>query len=465
MNNKCIIGASLILLLFSCKVGDNYQSLDLSLPEKFISAKSTDKKAEIEQNWWKNFNDPVLDNLINKAVSSNIDLKVATSRIAQARANAGFANADLLPTTNIDVNASRQANRLAFGNTPFDLTKKFDTYQTGFDASWELDLFGGKKRELEAQKALLKSSEYNEKDLRVSLLAEVARNYIDIRNYQAQIANSNEVMATNQQIVKISEELFNKGEISQPSVIANRNLLSQAKNQIIYYQNLLTQSEYNTDILLGENVGATHVIVQKFSSTPVMDKKLIIAAPAQVIENRSDVRSAEQKFAASIAEKGVAIAKLYPDISLTVFLGFLSGDVNNITKIGNKSWSFGGNLIFPILNYNRISQNIALAKAESEESSLLYRKAVLVALIDVENALNNYNKSLETKDLLTEEVKNNAHLFDIAKERYNVGVTNFSDVLEARRSYLTAQSSLEDANANSSKKLISVYKALGGGWK
>ena len=464
LRNKRLIAILLVLLLSACKVGENYQSPKLALPEKWLVS-SVDKKAEIEQNWWKNFNDPVLDSLINKALAGNIDLKIATSRIAQARANAGFAKADLLPTTNIDASSNRQANRLAFGNIPFDLTKKFDTYQTGFDASWELDLFGGKKRELEAQKALLKSSEYSQKDLQVSLLAEVARNYIDIRNYQTQLITANDIVTTNERTVKIAQERFSKGETSEPIVITNKNSLSQAKTQIIYYQNLLTQTEYNMDILLGENAGATHLIVQSIKPTPVADKKLLIAAPAQIIANRPDVRVAEQKFAASVAEKGVAIAKLYPDISLTAFLGFLSGDTNNLMTIGNKSWSFGGNVIFPILNYNRISQNIALAKAESEESALLYRKAVLLALIDVENSLNNYNKSLATKDLLEAETKGNAHAVDIAEERYKVGVANFSDVLEARRVYLASKSQLDDASATVSKNLISVYKSLGGGWK
>lgn len=459
--------SGMIILLASCKVGPDYHPPSADTPKSWLSAKlqpDSDKKTEIEKGWWKHFNDPVLDELIDKGIAGNFDLKIAGARIEEARATREYAKEDLLPTADVKADGNRQANRIAFGNTPFDLAKPFNTFEAGFDASWELDLFGGKRRALEADTALFTAEIYSRDDARVQMLAEIARVYVDIRRYQAEIAIADDTVKSAEETVKITNERFENGSTSKLDFLQATTELMQVKSQAIAYQNLLAQSEYQLDLLLGKNPGEAHKIVSAVKPIPTGDDKLVIAAPAEVIAKRPDVRVAERKLAASTAKHGVAIAKLYPDISLSGFIGTLNTNSDKLLSATSKSWDFGGTLLWPILDYGRLSANIKAAKAEEKEALITYQKAVINALIDVERSLTAYNKENENSELVEKAVAENQNTVDIAKQRYNAGITSFTDVLDAERNLYTAQTKLADSNANKAQDFIAVYKSLGGGW-
>ncbi len=460
-----------LIAITGCTVGPDYLKPDLELPKNWFQ--STLKNAprtsdsEVEHAWWKRFNDPILQSLIDKDLTGNLDIKIAESRIAEARANRSYAANDLLPTVNGKASAVRQSNRIAFpgGGGPFDLTKPLNTFETGFDATWEADLFGGKRRTLEAESATLASEEANADDVRVSMLAEVARTYFEIRQYQQQLALNKDTVASGQTSVKIAQERYKVGETAKLDVMQANAQLQQFQTQIPYYENLLAQSEFNLDILLGEQPGTTHSLVLDAKPLPVADKDLVLSAPAQVIATRPDIRMAEQKLIAATAEKGVAIAALFPDISLSGFAGFLNIDQANLIKGSSRSWSMGGSVLLPIFNYGRLSANIDAADARKQQALDEYRKTLVAALSDVNKAITAYAKQEEFRAALQKTVADNRQVTTIARQRYKEGLSSFLDVLEAQRTLYASESQLASANALVSENLVALYKSLGGGWK
>jgi len=349
--------------LACCTVGPDYHPPQNGIPNAWHEVKpmasaarpetqklpEPDRKALAEIEWWKQFNDPVLDGLVEKGLIQNFDLKIARARIAQARATLSQARSAFLPQVNTEASAEREANAVAFGTQTFPTP--FNIFQAGFDATWELDLFGGNRRILEAVSALFGASKANLDEMRVSMLAEIARTYINVRAYQAQVAIATDTVREEEDNLKIRQELFHAGSTGEADAILARTSAMQAKSQLLNYQSLLAASEYNLDLLLGEKPGATHDIVAEAKPIPVADKEIVLAAPAEVIANRPDVRAAERRLAAGTAEIGTAKSKLFPDVSLAGFFGLLNPVAKNLLEARSKSWTLEGAVNWPILNY------------------------------------------------------------------------------------------------------------------
>jgi multidrug efflux system outer membrane protein len=453
-----------LLVLASCKLGPDYHAPDMLLPSHWLESKKVDEKnTALQEKWWKQFHDPVLDDLITRALKQNFDLQIAKTHIEQARAVMRASRSDLFPVGSMTASATREANLFQLGNLSFPAP--FNLFQAGFDASWEADLFGGNKRALESSTALFKASKANRDDVRVSLLAEVARSYVEIRKLQAQIAVANAVVASEQKNVSIRQELFTTGNTAETDAIAARTELLKAQSQLLDYQDTLVIREYALDVLLGEKPGYVKSVTGDARAIPVADKNIVMLAPADVIANRPDIRAADRELAASTAEIGVAKAKLFPDISLSGFFGFLSTDTDKLLQANSKSWSLGGNLLWPVFNYGKLSAGVAAVKAQTEEALLNYKKTVLAALADVESSLSSYNKAEETRLLADKAVAENLHGVTIADMRYKSGVTSLVDVIVARRALYSAQIQAANTAASSAEGFIAVYKSLGGGWK
>ncbi|MGB9153477.1 MAG: efflux transporter outer membrane subunit [Alphaproteobacteria bacterium] len=468
---QTILIAGLTMTLAACEVGPDYEKPETSLPTDWVSdeVQGPSDKAGIDQQWWKNFNDPVLAQLIDKASANNFDLKIAEARIEQARAGVSSADAALLPTGDVKGAATREANQLPFpgGNSsPFAslIHKPFNIFQTGFDASWELDLFGGNRRAEESAEAQMQASEASRDDVRVSLLAEVARDYVSIRQYQAQLAIAKNVVSADTKTLDIAKQLFAVGQSPQLDVTQAEATLEQAQTQLPHIRNLLAQTEYSLDVLLGEQPGAAHKIVSKDAPIPASDKKLALAAPAAVIAQRPDIRVAERKLAAATARHGVAVAKFFPDLSLTGFFGAMNTSVNNLATPGNNSWLAGGSVIWPILSYGALSANLDAANAQQQEALTAYQKTIIGALSDVERSLTAYTEQEKFLQSSVNEVEKDKHARAIAQERYQQGLTSQVEVLEADRALYAAEDRLTQARAEASQNLIAVYKSLGGGW-
>ncbi len=456
----------------ACAVGPDYQKPDTALPQNWISAddkQGGDNQTAIQQAWWQNFHDPVLNRLIQKAASGNFDVKIAEARIAEARAERAAADSSLLPSGDLKATGTRQANQIAFpgGDSSFAslLTKPFNTFETGFDASWELDLFGGHRREAEAANATFEASEASRDDAVVSLMAEVARTYLDIRKYQAQTAVAQDTFLSYQDTGDIAKQRFDVGDTAGIDVTQAKAQREQAQAQIATYHNLLAQAEYGMDVLLGEKPGAAHVLVTPPAAIPASDQALVLAAPASVIANRPDIRAAERKLAAATAQQGAAVAKFFPDISLTGFIGLLNTNANNLLSANSKSWMMGGSVIWPILSYGTLSANLDASNAQQQEAMAVYQKTIIGALSDVERSVTAYNEQEKYRQSLEASTADTRHAAEIARQRYEQGLTSFLEVLDAERTLYTSQNQLAEANAQTSQNLIAVYKSLGGGWK
>jgi NodT family efflux transporter outer membrane factor (OMF) lipoprotein len=441
----------------------------LHLPASWSTAKdtavATDAKSTTEQKWWKHFHDPVLDQLIAKALAGNIDYKIATARIEQARATRASARADLLPVVNTEASAEREANQIAFGGDIPGIKKPFSIYETGFDASWELDVFGGRRRALESAKAELQAASASRDAARVSVLAEVARTYVDIRQYQQQLAITQDTITSQNETLRIAKERAAAGTVPGLDVTQAHAELTRSQSQLSTYQNMLAQDELSLDVLLGEQPGTAQAIVGAQKPIPVASDALVLQAPASVIANRPDIREAERNLASATAQQGVATAQLFPDLSLSGFVGFLSGSTDKLIDMTSKSWSVGGNVLWPILNFNKVESGIDLANAQQKEAYLDYQKAVITALSDVERSVSAYTKEDEHDKLLHATTQEDKNALDVARMRYKEGLSSFLEVLDAERTLYASQSAAVAADGQTSQNLIAVYKSLGGGWK
>lgn len=467
---KSLLSLSVGLMLVACEVGPDYQKPDPVLTQNWISAhEQTDSKAMIDQEWWKNFNDPVLNQLIEKATAQNLDLKIAEARIAQSRASAASTQATLLPTGNLKGTAMREANQTALpgGNASglgALLHKPYNIFQTGFDASWELDLFGGNRRAEESAEAQMQAAEATRDDVLVSLLAEVARTYVDLRCAESKLTIAKNIVAADRKTLDIAKQRFDVGHVSHLEVINAEAMLKQAETQLPNIRNQAVQAEYKMDVLLGEQPGTTHALVIKPLPIPTSNKKLVLAAPASVIAQRPDIRIAEQKLAAATAQQGVAVAKFFPDISLTGFFGALNTSTNNLLTGTNQSWAMGSSVLWPILSYGTLSANLENANAQQQEAMASYQKSILSALSDVERSLNAYQEQQNVVQETTHQTEQNQKAFSVAQQRYKEGLTSLLEVLDAQRQLYATQDGLLEAQANESQALIALYKSLGGGW-
>jgi NodT family efflux transporter outer membrane factor (OMF) lipoprotein len=470
-----ILAASLMatLALAGCEVGPDYEKPQTALPADWTASEAqvtVNDKDAIDQQWWDNFHDPVLSQLIARANDNNPDLQIAEARIAQARSQEDAAFAALLPRADIKGTATREANQVAFpgSNTPGSLgpllKKPYNIFQTGFDASWELDLFGGNRRAEEAATARMQASEASRDDALVSLMAEVARSYVDIRQYQAQIAITQDTIASNQKTVDIARQRFKAGDTAGIDVTQAESALQAAKTQLPQIRTQLAQAEFSMDVLVGEQPGAAHALVAQRQDIPVSDKKLVMAAPAAVIAQRPDIRIAERKLAAATAQQGQAVAKFFPDISLSGFFGSLSTQGTNLLRGSSESWLGSASMIWPILDYGALSSNLDAANAQQQEAMANYRKTMISALSDVEKSLTAWQEQQKFLQSATIQVEKDTQARDIEMQRYRSGLTSFIDVLDADRTLYMSQQQLVKARADASSDLIALYKSLGGGW-
>jgi len=467
-----ILIAGVALTLAGCEVGPDYQPPETKIPADWASDEThvLSPKGETDQEWWKNFNDPILTQLIEKASANNFDLKIAEARIAQARATVSTADAALLPSGDLKGSATREANQFALADasaSPFAnlLHKPFNVFQTGFDASWEIDLFGGNQRAAEVASAQLQSSEASRDDVRVSLLAEVARTYVSIRSLETQTQIANTVIAADQKTLDIAQQRFNAGEAPRLDVTQAEATIERAQSQLPDLRNQIAQQEYSMDVLLGEQPGATRLIIgSSVGPIPASNKAFVLTAPAATIAQRPDIRVAERKLAAATAQQGVAVAQFFPKISLTGFFGALNTSVNNLVTPGNQSWVAGGSVIWPILSYGTLSANLDASNAQQQEAMATYQKSMISALSDVEKSLTAYNEQQKFLQSAANEVEKDKRARTIAQERYQAGLTSLLEVLDADRTLFAAQDRLAQANADLTQDLIALYKSLGGGW-
>jgi len=415
--------------------------------------------AERLAQWWKTLGDTELTSLISRAVLNNLDVKQAISRIRQARAQRLIYKAGLFPGVDASASATRSS-----GSENMGLAGTGTLYSAGFDALWEIDLFGGTRRSVEAADADLRASREDLNDVNVSLAAEVATNYIELRTCQSRLMVAGTNLKDQEDTYKLASQRYQAGLADELDVAQARAGLESTRSGIPTLRSGIEESKNRLAVLLGAQPGTLHKELDEPKPIPLVPGRIVVGVPADVLRQRPDIRKAEQELIAQTARVGVATADLYPKLNLSGTIGLEAMNSGSLLSAAARNYSFGPGISWSIFDAGAIRQNIEVSSARQEQALLSYEAAVLTALEEVENRLTAYIEEQHRRDALSEGVKASQQAFDLAKIKYETGLTDFSTLLDAERSLLTLQDELATSNGTVTSNLVSLYKALGGGW-
>jgi NodT family efflux transporter outer membrane factor (OMF) lipoprotein len=455
-----------------CVVGPNYQPSGANAPAAWIApaADGVTEGASTPSSWWASFNDVELDSLIQRAARSNLDLRVAEARLRQARAVRAGSAADFEPEVDASGSAARakqSQNQPFFGalalppNFPFE----YNVYQVGFDASWEIDLFGGRRRGLEAATAEWEGAIEARNDAMVSLLAEVARNYVELRGGQQRLEIARRDLKLQQEAVELTRARYQGGVATELDVTREAALLAAQQAAIPPLETAVRTAMYGLAVLLGQQPGDLVAELSAVAPVPPVPPQVPIGLPADLLRRRPDVRRAERQLAAETARIGVAKSDWFPKLSLTGDAGTESVSVSNWFDPGSRFWSIGPSLQWRALDFGRVRAEVRAQTAVQEAALATYQKIVLISLQEAESAVVTYAQEQIRHRALADEVADNQRSLDMANSMFAEGRVNFLDVLDVSRSLYQSDDLLAASDQSVSLDLIALYKALGGGWE
>lgn len=409
--------------------------------------------------WWAMLDDPILTRLVERAVAGNLDLKRAQARLREARARRRQAEAGLFPSLDARASARRQRSSAETG-----AGATATLYSAGFDASWELDLFGGARRAAEAAAAGVQASEEDLRDVLVSLLAEVAQNYVDVRTFQARIAIAERNRDVQQETYDIARFRFEAGLVTQLDVEQARYNLEQTRAQIPTLQAGLARAEHRLAVLLGGMPGSLRGELAAAAPVPAVPASIAVGVPADMLRRRPDVRRAERELAAQTARVGAATAALYPGFSLVGSVGLEALSLSNLFTAAARTAALGVNALWTVFDAGRLRASLRIESALQEQALLAYESAVRTALEDTENALVAFGREQLRRSALQAATAAAERAAVLARQQYESGLLDFLSVLEAQRTLLSLQDRLAESDGAVTSNLIALYKALGGGW-
>ena len=455
-----------LTILSGCMVGPNFQRPRTTLPADWSEPAVEPRPvtaAETElARWWTLFDDSTLVSLVDSAVQSNLDLKQAEARIRQARAARGLVAAGIGPT--VDAAGAYQRSRTAGAANSQSGGVITNQYQTGFDAGWELDIFGGVRRAIEAADADLQAALEARRDVLVTLTAEVARNYIDLRTFQQRIAIARQNLAVQKHSADLTRQRFQGGFVGGLDVANADAQVSSTAAQIPLLESAVRQSIYSLSVLLGMYPAALLPELSPSEVTPPAPPSPPPGVPADLLRRRPDIRLAEAQIHAATARIGVATADLFPKFTIFGSAGLRSADFSSWFDWASRIWSWGPSVSWNVFDMNRTRSNIELQNALQDQSFITYRQTVLNALQEVETALIASGKEEEHRRALVEAVGANRKAVDLATMLYTQGHTDFLNVLNAQRSLYASEDALVQSTGSVSTNLVALFKALGGGW-
>lgn len=463
--------AALALALTAClSVGPDYKPPALETPTQWNTATGLPAEAappapDALNEWWRQFDDPVLDALVTEALANNLDLAGAQAKLREARARSALTRGELGPTVGASGAFSRNRASAKTGSG-----KTRELYRAGFDASWEIDIFGGLRRELEAAKADFEASTETLRDTRVSLVAEVVLNYVDLCAAERRLAIAEAGLAARRETHQLVDWREQAGLASQLDVAQALTDLETVGATLPTLRTAVVEAQNRLSVLLGHAPGAFPLLheprhqIASPTEIPVAAEAVAVGIPAETLRQRPDVRAAERRLAAQTARLGVAEAARYPRFELSGSIGL---EALTFSALGNHeaaTHSLLGSITAPIFESGRISANIAIQDALLEQAELDYRSAVLTALEDVENALVSVSNTKERHERLQSATTAARTTFEIAEQRYATGLIDFLAVLDSQRTLLGLEDQLAGSTLEFAQAQIQLYKALGGGW-
>lgn len=410
--------------------------------------------------WWTTLNDQVLNSLIKRAVANNLDLKKARASIREARAKRGTTAAEKFP--GLDATGSGVRNRTGDGTGSVNTST---LYRAGLDATWELDIFGGVRRSVEAAEADFEASQEDMRDILVSLLGEVALNYIDVRTYQAQLSAAEGNLDAQKETLQIALWRNQAGLVDELDVQQARYNLESTRSGIPSLRTSLEEAMNRIAVLLAERPGTIHKELEKPGLVPKIPAKVTVGIPADTIRQRPDIRKAERELAAQTARVGEATADLYPKFTLSGALVFEALSSQKLFSTKNETRSGSAAVTWPIFHGGSIRNNIEIQSVLQEKAAINYDATILNAFEEVENVLVAYAEEQNKRDALREAEKAARNALELARYKYQSGMIDFTNILEAQRSLLSFQDQLAQSNGAVISNLVKLYKTLGGGWE
>jgi multidrug efflux system outer membrane protein len=461
------VKTTLIALLAGCAVSACAVGPDYHRPPTAPAALANARSAEfLPQDpvgaWWQTFDDAELDSLERRALAQNLDLRIAYDRVREARAVFAGNRLQLAPHLPLQAGYAHSDQQ-----QPGVTTQRVDaeSYNVGFDASWEIDLFGHVRRSVEAARADLDARHDQLRDAQVAIAAEVARNYYELRGVQKRLAVAHDNLDSERQVHELTEVRYQAGRVGEIDVQRSRARLAATAAGIPPLEQAQEEAFDRLAVLLGLRPGALDGELTA-APVPTYAKALPIGDPAQLLRRRPDVRAAERQLAAASARVGVATADLFPRVNIEGFVGFLSGDFSHLFSVSSgsdaRAWSVTPTLSWAALDFGSAEARLRASKAQDDAALANYRKVVLAALEDAETSLSGYSRAQVELKSLVDQAEASQRAAALAELQYREGLVDFLVLLDAQRTRLEAEDALAQAQMRVNVDVIAVYKAMGG---
>jgi outer membrane protein, multidrug efflux system len=450
--------------LAACRAGQDYVEPEIAVTPQWTEAQP-DNSGPIETRWWQAFEDPKLDELVGRALSGNLDLGIAAARVREARAVRAATAGQWDPQVDAGVGYSRSKASATTSSGSVGGTDAHNFFDAGFDARWEIDLFGMRERALEAADANIDVQVENSRDVQVTLLGEVARNYLDMRGFQRQIVLTRQNLSAQEDTAQLTRVRFGAGLSTDLDVARAEALASSTAADVPLLEARVRADMHALSVLLGEEPGQLARELETLTDLPTLPKTIAAGMPADLLRRRPDVRRAERELARATAETGQANAALYPTFALTGSIGQQSNNFASLFDAESNAWSVGGSMTAPLLNGGTLRANIEAADARAEQARLAYRRTVLTALAEVESSLAAVTNARARVTNLDSAVSSNQRAVRLATELNQRGLVSFFEVLDAQQQLFRTQSTEALSVTDLATQTVALYKALGGGWE
>lgn len=456
---------ALLLLGAGCTVGPNYETPASPLPDGFENIGGSATADPVVVQWWRTFEDPILDRLIDRAVAGNRDVKTAAALLRETRALYDLERYDAVPTVTAAAGYTRELESgVLLPGVPRN-DRAFGFWSAGFDATWEIDFFGRIRRSTEAAFAEVGGAEAARRDVLVTLLAEVARNYFEYRGllYQLEVARRN---ARNQEeSLAFVSARFDAGRGTELDVSRARAELQSTRALIPPIEADSLRAKNRIAVLLG--VAPTRFVLETPAPAPLdkLPPLVAVGRPEDLLRRRPDIRQAERSLAAATARIGIATADLFPRLSFTGTFGPQAQTIPGLFRAGSAAYAFGPTLTWAAFDLGRVASRIRAADARADAELGRYEQTILLALEETENALISVGRTKQRRDALVEAVASSERAAALADARYQGGAVDYLASLDAQRTVLSFQLQLSESQTRTVTALIALYKALGGGWE
>ncbi|WP_245448579.1 efflux transporter outer membrane subunit [Bradyrhizobium nitroreducens] len=451
-------------MLAGCAVGPDYAGPPkLDMPAHWSARPASRRQAGTLDRWWLRLRDPLLNRLIEQAVDANPSVAKAKAVVREARATVQQTSAGLFPSVSGSASVTDNKSSAGSASTVVD-TSPYTLHQASFDSSWELDLFGGTQRSIEAALRGEQSAEEDLRDSLVTLIGDVAAYYVEARGYQARIALAQRTSTSQRDTEKLTRSKYDAGSGNAVDLAKATAQAASTEANVPTYQAALAADIHRLGILLGRPPDGVAALMAKSAPVPAPRMPLPTGLPADLLMNRPDVASAERKLAQATAKIGAAEADRYPAVSLTGSVGTSALRAGDLAKYSSVSWSVGPSVTVPVFDAGKRLATVRIAEAQRDQAFATFHSTVLTAFEDVENALVSLSQDRIRATKLAEAAKNYREAARLSRSLFETGSASFIDVLDAERSLYSAEDSLIQSKVSAVKDYISLAKALGGGW-